>query len=110
MYHWRERAAFKRSAFGRSTAGNDVVATIFIRLFFFSVFFSPSSTFLIEGVLRESYLIFQVEVEVEDEFGNSGALSSTEWRPTAMATLVPKIVKGWGLQNIIFAHRLGGGV
>ena len=58
-HFWHERAAFQRSAFGRLTAGNDVVATINVIIFFFfflffflfSFLFSPSSTFLIEGVL-----------------------------------------------------------
>ena len=52
---WRS----SRSAFGRST-GNDVVATINVIIFFlfflFFFFSSPSSTFLIEGVLGSKNL------------------------------------------------------
>ena len=56
--YWHERAAFQRSVFGQSTAGNDVVATKnnSFSFLFFSFFFSPSSTFLIEGVLGSKNL------------------------------------------------------
>ena len=54
--YWHERAAFQRLAFGRSTAGNDVVATKNNIFFFFFLFFSPLSTFLIEGVLGSKNL------------------------------------------------------
>ena len=71
---WHERVAFQWSAFGRSTAGNDVVATknniLFFSFFLFSfLFFSPSSTFLIEGVLGSKNLFSKSCLECPKTYG-----------------------------------------